>query len=112
MRQLYEAKLIRIVNETTVDLSAELGLGVSTRVRLHLHGVETPTEETVSKIGNLTATDYIYDWFNGHDKVFFGTVLSDDEPSVYYGYVFADARMTACLNDALVDVGLLSAKSM
>lgn len=106
MRKLYEAKLLRIVDETTLDLHADLGLGVSTRIRLHLHGVQA-SPETDGEI----VFDYIDDWFKGHRSVQFGTIMSDDEPSAYYGYVFADSMMTACLNDALVDAGYLLPKS-
>lgn len=106
MRKLYEAKLLRVVNETTIDLYADLGLGVSTRVRLHLHGVQASPETD-----RQVVVGYIEDWFKGHRKVNFGTIMNDEEPSVYSGYVFADSLMTACLNDALIDAGYLDPQS-
>lgn len=114
MRTLHEAKLVKIVDETTVDLHVELGFGVSTRVRLHLHGVEVPAESAPlsDTPGWQTAVDYIYDWFAGHTVVYVGTVLSKGEPEIFYGYLFSDTKMTSCLNDSLVDAGLLLPKSM
>ena len=113
MRHLHEAKLLKIVDETTVDLRVDLGFGVSTRVRLHLHGVGKSTEGE----GNLeeaslgvNATDFIYDWFNGHESVMISTVLNNDDPADVCGYVFSDRKMNACLNDDIIDAKILPPK--
>ena len=110
MRYFYEASLVKVVDCATVDLSFDLGFHINTRVRIHLYGVDTqaPGEGELAKAAlGINATDYIYDWFNGHNSVWVRTFTDDIEPHLFHGFVYSSHDLRSCLNDDLIDSGLV-----
>lgn len=109
MRYFYEAKLDRIVDGDTVDLSIDLGFDVSYKARVRLHGVNTPetrTKDLEEKELGLAAKAFVYDWLAECDSVYIKT-LKDDSGKYgrVLGYIYADEQMTKCLNDDIIDAG-------
>ena len=109
MRYFYEAKLDRIVDGDTIDLSIDLGFDVSYKARVRLHGVNTPetrTKDLKEKELGLAAKAFVYDWLAEHDSVYIKT-LKDDSGKYgrVLGYIYTDERMTKCLNDDIIDAG-------
>jgi micrococcal nuclease len=109
MRYFYEAKVDRVVDGDTVDLFIDLGFGIYHKVRVRLYGVNTPesrTTDLVEKAAGLAAKDYVSDWIQGHPSVFIKTVKDNTEKyGRILGYLYSDEKMTACLNDDLIDSG-------
>lgn len=109
MQYFYRAKLQRVVDGDTVDLLVDLGFDILHKIRVRLHGVNTPesrTRDLEEKALGLAAKDYVEDWFDGHTHVFVKTLK--DEGGKYgriLGYVYADEEMQVCLNDQIIDAG-------
>lgn len=109
MKYFYEAKLYRVVDGDTIDLLVDLGFNIHHRIRVRLHGVNTPetcAADKLEKSKAIAAKDYVYDWLVGQDKIFVKTVK---DPEAKYGtilgYVYSDENLTACLNDDIIDSG-------
>jgi len=60
----YRAKLARIIDGDTIDVSTDLGFGMDgLHMRLRLLGVDTPER---NQLGYNDAIQYVADWFATH----------------------------------------------
>jgi micrococcal nuclease len=109
MRFFYQAKVAHVVDGDTVDLLIDLGFDLMPKVRIRLHGVNTPesrTRDLEEKELGLAAKDYVYDWLSANDYVYV-RILKDGsgKHGRISGYIYADDKMTKCLNDDIIDSG-------
>jgi len=107
MRHLYEAKVIRVVDGSTVDLMVDLGFNVWHRIRVTLHGVAVAPEPSPTiKNHGMSAKDYLLDWLLKYDTIFVRTFNDGEDMSRNVtGMVFSHRDLRHCLNDDLIDSG-------
>ena len=109
MRFFYRAKVDRVVDGDTVDLLVDLGFDIVHKIRVRLHGVNTPesrTRDLEEKELGIAAKNYVYDWVTSQDYVYVKTLK--DGGGKYgriLGYIYTDEKMSKCLNDDLIDSG-------
>jgi len=109
MRFFYQAKVDRVVDGDTVDLIIDLGFDILHKVRIRLHGVNTPesrTRDLEEKALGLAAKDYVVDWLSESEALYVRTLK--DGAGKYgriLGYIYSDEKMSKCLNDDLIDSG-------
>lgn len=106
---VYKARLDRVVDGDTVDLTIDLGFDILHKVRCRLYGINTPesrTKDLSEKQRGLAAKAYVVDWFNWNRDCYVET-LKDGKGK--YGRllakIYADAELTVSLNEQLVDAG-------
>lgn len=109
----YLARLDRVIDGDTVDLTVDLGFSVFHRVRVRVLGVDTPER---GEDGWAEATQFVKDWFWSHSAVLFVQTVKDKDK---YGRILANisaepvvARaggpVRDTLSQALLDAGLAS----
>jgi micrococcal nuclease len=109
MSHFYKAKVVKVVDGDTVDLLIDLGFSIMHKVRVRLHGVNTPesrTRDLEEKALGLAAKDYVSDWLLKYDQVYVKTIK--DKSGKYgriLGYIYSDYELQACLNDDIIDSG-------
>jgi micrococcal nuclease len=108
MRYLYEAKVIRVVDGSTVDLMVDLGFNIWHFLRVTLHGVAVaPEPSPMMKNHGISAKDYVLDWLLKYDTVFVRTFNDGGHLARNVtGMVFSHRDLRHCLNDDLIDSGL------
>lgn len=109
MRFFYQATVTKIVDGDTVDLMIDLGFDITHKIRVRLHGVNTPesrTKDLKEKELGLAAKAYVTEWLSECDVVYIQT-LKDGEGKYgrILGYIFADEQMKKCLNHDIIDSG-------
>ena len=108
-RFFYEAKVLNVVDGDTLDLLVDLGFSVHHRIRVRLHGINTPESKTTDikeKELGLKAKDYTKDWINRHPQVFVSTVKDKKEKfGRILANIYSDETKTVSLNESLVDAG-------
>jgi len=105
----YKAKLQRVVDGDTVDLTIDLGFNIHHKVRCRLYGINTPeirTKNLAEKELGLAAKAYVEDWFDRTKDCFVQT-FKDGKGK--YGRllanIYADEKCEISLNEQLVDSG-------
>ena len=105
----YGAKVEKVVDGDTVDLSIDLGFDIHHKIRVRLYGVDTPESRTVNKAekeAGLKAKEFVKTWTNTHAFVVIETIKDKSEK---YGRVLAnvysDELKSSCLNTELVSKG-------
>lgn len=78
----YDAKLVRVVDGDTVDLSVDLGFRVWAYPRFRLLGIDTPEKVGRTKAMGLAATAYVDRMLRNGSEL---EVLSLGEPDKYGG---------------------------
>lgn len=105
----YRAKVEKVIDGDTMDLLVDLGFDVHHRVRVRLHGINTPesrTSDLREKELGLKAKSFAEDWTVRHREVYIQTVKDKKEKfGRILAKVYSDENKTACLNDDLVDSG-------
>ncbi len=105
----YRAKVERVIDGDTMDLLVDLGFDVHHRVRVRLHGINTPesrTSDLREKELGLKSKAFAEDWTTRHQEVFIQTVKDKKEKfGRILARIYSDKNKTACLNDDLVDSG-------
>ena len=108
-RFFYEAKVLNVVDGDTLDLMVYLGFNVHHRIRVRLHGINTPeskTKDIKEKELGLKAKDYTKDWITRHHQVFVSTVKDKKEKfGRILANIYSDEVKTVSLNESLVDAG-------
>ena len=108
-RFFYEAKVLNVVDGDTLDLMVDLGFNVHHRIRVRLHGINTPeskTKDIKEKELGLKAKDYTKDWITRHPQVFVSTVKDKKEKfGRILAIIYSDEVKTVSLNESLVDAG-------
>ena len=109
----YGAKVEKVVDGDTVDLSIDLGFDIHHKIRVRLYGVDTPESRTVNKAekeAGLKAKEFVKTWTNTHAFVVIETIKDKSEK---YGRVLAnvysDELKSSCLNTELVSQGFAKA---
>jgi hypothetical protein len=108
MRHLYEAKVVRVVDGSTIDLMVDLGFNIWHFLRVTLHGVAVAPEPSPAiRNHGMSAKDYLLDWLLKYDTIFVRT-FNGGESAVHgvSGMVFSHRDLRHCLNDDLIDSGL------
>ena len=104
----YQAKVDRIVDGDTIDVTLDLGFDISYRGRVRLHGINAPesrTRDAVEKEAGLAAKRYVEDWVGALDqKVIIQTTLDDRGK---FGRILGRILNEdgECLNDEMVSLG-------
>lgn len=112
-RFCYGAKIEKVIDGDTVDLSVDLGFDIHHKIRVRLYGVDTPESRTVNKAekeAGLKAKEFVKTWAETHSTVLIETVKDKNEK---YGRVlakiYADANNGECLNERLTSEGFAKA---
>jgi len=112
-RFCYGAKVEKVIDGDTVDLSIDLGFDIHHKIRVRLYGVDTPESRTVNKAekeAGLKAKEFVKTWTNTHASVVIETIKDKSEK---YGRVLAnvysDELKSSCLNTELVSQGFAKA---
>ena len=104
----YQAKVDRIVDGDTIDVTLDLGFDISYRGRVRFHGINAPesrTRDAVEKEAGLAAKRYVEDWVGALDqKVIIQTTLDDRGK---FGRILGRLLNEdgECLNDEMVSLG-------
>ena len=104
----YQAKVDRIVDGDTIDVTLDLGFDISYRGRGRFHGINAPesrTRDAVEKEAGLAAKRYVEDWCSALDqKVIIQTSLDDRGK---FGRILGRILNEdgECLNDEMVSLG-------
>ena len=104
----YQAKVDRIVDGDTIDVTLDLGFDISYRGRVRFHGINSPesrTRDAVEKEAGLAAKRYVEDWCSALDqKVIIQTSLDDRGK---FGRILGRILNEdgECLNDEMVSLG-------
>lgn len=109
-RFFYSAKVMDVIDGDTLDLIVDLGFDVHFRVRVRLHGINTPESRTSDKAEKelgLQAKAYTKDWTTRHPTVFVKTVKDKKEKfGRILAEIYSDEQKTACLNEDIIEAGL------
>jgi micrococcal nuclease len=109
-RFFYSAKVLDVIDGDTLDLVVDLGFDVHFRVRVRLHGINTPESRTSDKAEKelgLKAKAYTKDWTTRHSTVFVKTVKDKKEKfGRILAEIYSDELKTACLNEDIIEAGL------
>jgi len=112
-RFCYGAKIEKVIDGDTVDLSVDLGFDVHHKIRVRLYGVDTPESRTVNKAekeAGLKAKEFVKTWAETHSTVLIETVKDKNEK---YGRVlakiYANVDNSECLNERLISEGFAKA---
>jgi micrococcal nuclease len=103
----YAAKIDRVVDGDTVDVTLDLGFSIRYQARVRLLGINAPesrTRDKAEKALGLAAKDYVIDWCEAQEVIKIQTSL--DKRGKFgrvLGRVVGDED--GCLNDVLVDEG-------
>ena len=104
----YQAKVDRVVDGDTIDVTLDLGFDISYRGRVRFHGINAPesrTRDAVEKEAGLAAKRYVEDWTSALDsKVIIQTSLDDRGK---FGRILGRILNEdgECLNDEMVSLG-------
>ena len=104
----YQAKVDRIVDGDTIDVTLDLGFDISYRGRVRFHGINAPesrTRDAVEKEAGLAAKRYGEDWVGAlEQKVIIQTTLDDRGK---FGRILGRILNEdgECLNDEMVSLG-------
>ena len=104
----YQAKVDRVVDGDTIDVTLDLGFDISYRGRVRFHGINAPesrTRDAVEKEAGLAAKRYVEDWTSALDsKVIIRTSLDDRGK---FGRILGRILNEdgECLNDEMVSLG-------
>jgi micrococcal nuclease len=109
----YGAKVLKVIDGDTVDLSIDLGFKIHHEIRVRLFGVNTPesrTKDLQEKALGLKAKQFTQDWFTNHKWVFVNTIPDKNDK---YGRILAkiysseniNDPTTACLNTDIIQSG-------
>ena len=109
----YGAKVLKVVDGDTVDLSIDLGFKIHHEIRVRLFGVNTPesrTKDLQEKALGLKAKQFTQDWLTNHKWVFVNTIPDKNDK---YGRILAkiysseniNDPTTACLNTDIIQSG-------
>lgn len=108
-RFCYGAKIEKVIDGDTVDLSVDLGFDIHHKIRVRLYGVDTPESRTVNKAekeAGLKAKEFVKSWAGVHAMVVIETIKDKSEK---YGRVLAniytDETKSSCLNSELISSG-------
>ncbi len=108
-RFFYSAKVLDVIDGDTLDLVVDLGFDVHFRVRVRLHGINTPESRTSDKAEKelgLQAKAYTKDWTTRHSTVFVKTVKDKKEKfGRILAEIYSDELKTACLNEDIIEAG-------
>jgi len=108
-RFFYSAKVLDVIDGDTLDLVVDLGFDVHFRVRVRLHGINTPESRTSNKAEKelgLKAKAYTKDWTTRHSTVFVKTVKDKKEKfGRILAEIYSDELKTACLNEDIIEAG-------
>ena len=108
-RFFYSAKVMDVIDGDTLDLVVDLGFDVHFRVRVRLHGINTPESRTSDKAEKelgLKAKAYTKDWTTRHSTVFVKTVKDKKEKfGRILAEIYSDELKTACLNEDIIEAG-------
>jgi micrococcal nuclease len=108
-RFFYSAKVLDVIDGDTLDLVVDLGFDVHFRVRVRLHGINTPESRTSDKAEKelgLKAKAYTKDWTTRHSTVFVKTVKDKKEKfGRILAEIYSDELKTACLNEDIIEAG-------
>ncbi len=108
-RFFYSAKVLDVIDGDTLDLVVDLGFDVHFRVRVRLHGINTPESRTSDKAEKelgLKAKAYTKDWTTRHSTVFIKTVKDKKEKfGRILAEIYSDELKTACLNEDIIEAG-------
>jgi len=112
-RFCYGAKIEKVIDGDTVDLSVDLGFDIHHKIRVRLYGVDTPESRTVNKAekeAGLKAKEFVKTWAETHSTVLIETVKDKNEK---YGRVlakiYANVDNSECLNERLISEGFAKA---
>jgi len=112
-RFCYGAKIEKVIDGDTVDLSVDLGFDIHHKIRVRLYGVDTPESRTVNKAekeAGLKAKEFVKTWAETHSTVLIETVKDKNEK---YGRVlakiYANVDNSECLNEKLISEGFAKA---
>ena len=100
----YTARLIKVVDGDTVDLSIDLGFKVSIQERFRLSRINAPEIKGETKERGDMATKYLQSTLDGQML----RVKTQKDRKEKYGRYLADIYMPdgSCVNDMIVHAGL------
>ena len=104
----YKAKVDRVVDGDTIDVTLDLGFDISYRGRVRFQGINAPesrTRDAVEKERGLAAKRYVEDWVSAlEQKVIIQTSLDDRGK---FGRILGRILNEdgECLNDEMVSLG-------
>jgi|TARA_Y100000310_G_scaffold259154_1_gene267740 micrococcal nuclease len=105
----YSAKVDRVVDGDTIDVTLDLGFDIYYKARVRFYGINTPesrTRDLVEKKAGLAAKQYVLDWAAARDNSVIIQTTIDDKGK--YGRVLGtilDREGGESLNDKLIDDG-------
>jgi len=111
----YWANVVRVVDGDTIDLDVDLGFGVSFRIRVRLHGVDTPEKFGV-KSGSpewekgVAASAFVKSWLEQRNNRV--VIQSHDHKKIDQGKygrwvveIYEDKEAAETLNGLLIKAG-------
>lgn len=64
----YRARVARVVDGDTIDVTLDLGFYTTTQQRLRLAGIDTPEIRGIEKAEGLKASDFVMQWVEDVEK--------------------------------------------
>jgi micrococcal nuclease len=103
----YKAKVIKVVDGDTIDVTLDLGFDIFLNERIRLHGINCPesrTSDKAEKVKGLASKAFTESKLPvGKDIVLLSKTFSKEK----FGRILADIIVDGInLNEALIDVGL------
>lgn len=104
--QLYTFRGVctHVVDGDTIDVTIDVGFGLTTKQRLRFHGIDTPelrSPDEDERSRAKLAKDFVADWLEGR-TLYIQTYKSD----VFGRYLARIYSNNECLNDLLLAQGL------
>lgn len=112
-RFCYGAKIEQVIDGDTIDLVVDLGFNIHHKIRVRLHGVDTPESRTVNKAekeAGLRAKEFVKTWAESYPSVLIETVKDKNEKfGRVLAKIYSDEQKTVCLNEKLISDGFAKA---
>ena len=104
----YKARVDKVVDGDTIDLTIDLGFDTYTKQRVRLFGVDCPetrTRNTEEKKAGLKAKDFVWRTIDGKD-----VTVTTNEKGKFGRYlatiIYEDDTVEININKALIELGL------
>lgn len=102
---IYDAKLLRVIDGDTIDVTIDLGFGISINTRVRLLGIDTPeirTKDLSEKKRGMEAKKFVEQVFkkNGNRCLLHSHKNTREKYGRYLAKVFLGEQ---CLNDLLIE---------
>jgi micrococcal nuclease len=105
----YRAKLQRVIDGDTIDVTVDLGFSIEHTIRLRLAGINTPEVRGIERVEGKKATQFVVEWLQSAESINpeWPLIVQTKKTGKYGRWIARvyDSGSEKCLNDAIDEAG-------